>query len=198
MHPATYRAFLDEVEKIGQEKVAVDPITMAGLGAAGKIMATNALHRFGHKLPPVKWLAKEVAGVGARTAMQGKPMMSAPIRHALAIGVDPKLTSLYEHAHQIAQNAGKQGIGNLQALRSNLVNHPVVQGIPALSQAADVAKDIPLESKGLRKVVDYGFTPVSQVGQDIKNVAGRAASGVGSALKKMNPMKLLKKAPRPA
>lgn len=202
MHPATYKAFLDEVEKIAhKEKVAIDPMTLAGIGAAGKIMTTNALHRFGHHLPPLRRLAQEVAGVGARTAMQGKPMLSAPLRHAMAVGMDPKLVGLYETAHR-AGGAAK-GVGGLQQLGQHL---SAAKQIPELAHAAEFAKGIPLESKGLRKVVDYGFTPVSQVGKDLKGVAGRAAQGVGnaaksvgksvgSALSKANPMKLLKKTP---
>lgn len=196
MHPATYKAFFNELEK-----QAIDPMAMAGMVAGGKIMATNALNRFGHHLPPLRRLAQEVAGVGARTAMQGKPMLSAPLRHAMAVGLDPKLVGLYENAHNLT-NAARHS-APLQNAGQNMhldVGHLLSKAkqIPELAQAADFAKGIPLESKGIRKVVDYGFTPVSQVGRDIKGLAGRAASGVGSTLKKVNPMKLLKKTSVPA
>ena len=39
--------------------------------------------------------------------------------------------------------------------------------------AAKFVEGVPLESKGIRKVIDYGFTPVSQVAKDIKSGVGR-------------------------
>lgn len=144
----------------------MDPVELGGVLGMGKIMATNALNRFGHHIAPVRWLGREVAGIGARTAMQGKPMLSGPLRHAMAVGVDPKLTSLYENAHAIGRNAhnAEDVRGSISALRAL----PEAQNIPAVAQATDFASKIPLESTGVRKVIDYGFTPVSQVGQDIK------------------------------
>src|SRR3954470_24668694 len=99
-----FRAFFDELEKL-----AVDPVTAAGLMAAGKIGLTNAISRHAAKLPPIRWLGKEIAGVGLRTAAQGKPMLSKTLREAMAIGVDPKMVGLYEGAHQAGQLIGKGG-----------------------------------------------------------------------------------------
>lgn len=167
LHPATIRAFRDE-----SEKIAMDPLAMAGLVAGGKIMATNALTRFGMKVPAIRRMGQEVAGVGLRTAMQGKPMLSAPLRHTLAVGVDPKMVSLYEHAHDAGRAARQMGAqpAQVEAMRHMLAAHP------AAKQFSDMGKfvsGIPLHSTGLRKAVDYGFTPVKQVGRDIASGARR-------------------------
>lgn len=215
MDPVTERAFFDELEKIAaKEKEAIDlaslGMTVGGAFGAGKALGaigSNVLHRYGHHIPGMKGLGQEIAGVGARTAMQGKPMLSSPLRHALNVTTNPELVGAYEKAHGLARKAMAEGMHPAE-LQQQLAQHAakLKSYSPEAAQAAEFAKGVPLESKGLRKVVDYGFTPVSQVGQDIKNVAGRAASsvrgaagraasGVGSAIRKANPMKLLKKRP---
>jgi len=165
-----------------KKKLAIDPVAAAGAMAYGKVMLTNALNRYGHKIPAFRAVAREVAGVGARTAMQGKPMLHGATRAIGAIAGDPKLMSVYEGAHAAAARAKSQG-QNLSKLRDMAMESGIAKHYPEAKQYMDFAKDIPLESKGLRKVVDYGFTPVGQVAQDIKGVGQRAASSVGGAIR---------------
>lgn len=161
----TFKAFSDEMKKI-----AIDPMAAAGAMAAGKIMLSNTLGRHAASIRPLRWIGQEIAGVGARTAMQGKPMLSRPFREALATTVDPKLVGLYEHAHS-AGNMIKNhpgAVSNAQQVAQQIQQLPGAKNFPAVMRGADFVGNIPLESKGIRKVIDYGFTPVSQVGRDIK------------------------------
>lgn len=158
-------------------KVAIDPVTAAGMVAGGKIMASNLLSRHAASIRPLRWIGKEVAGVGARTAMQGKPMLSRPFREAASAVVDPKLVGLYENAHA----AGSLGAKNLQRAKDaarKVKEHLGDKGSPAVRRSVEFLDDVPLESKGVRKIVDYGFTPVSQVGRDIKELTGKAGRRV--------------------
>ena len=172
---ATVRGFADEVEKI-----AFDPLTMAVAGAGAKIMGTNAISRFADKIPPIRRLGQEIAGVGVRTAMQGKPMLSGPMRHALAIGLDPKAVSVYEGAHGVGNMLRQSGaaLGNVRQVTQGLMQHPVARQFP---NASKFISGVPLQSTGIRKAVDYGFTPVSQVGRDIvggaRNLGQRLVGG---------------------
>lgn len=152
-----------------RHKIALDPVTAAGTLAMGKIMLTNALGRHGMKLAPVRRLAQEVAGVGIRTAQQGKPMVGRGLREAAAIGIDPKLTSLYETAHHIGS---KLRPGQLVAQRDQAL-HSLTRHLPDATQHANFIRGIPLESRGVRKVVDYGFKPVGEVAQDIKGLLAK-------------------------
>jgi len=160
-------AFLDELQKIAsKQKVAIDPLTIAGATAGGKILLSNFLSRHGLKIPGVRHLVGEVMGVGYRTAKQGKPMLSKPFREALALGTDSNLVNAYEMAHGAGRASKALGGGVLGdvlrqaptlAAQSGMLPKPYVK----------LLSNIPTESKGLRKMVDYGFTPVGQVGSDI-------------------------------
>jgi hypothetical protein len=168
-------SFRDEIEKI-----AFDPVAAAGLMAAGKIMATNAISRHGASIPPVRWLAKEIAGVGARTALQGKPLLSRGLREAAAIGIDPKAVGLYEGAHAFAKRLGPDGF----KLTKGLLGTNEARAIPEMAHARSFLDAVPLESKGIRKAVDYGFTPVGQVARDIKDKAKGLGHKVRQSLTK--------------
>ena len=135
-----------------------NPIEAAGMVAAGKIMASNALHRFGEHIAPFRWLGKEIAGVGARTGMQGKPMLSKPFRNLAAVGLDPQLTSLYENAHRAGKLMGPETAQQLPSVLGQLQHHPALQEMVG-AKNLKMLHDVPLQSTGLRKVVDYGFTP---------------------------------------
>lgn len=212
------------VEKVAaqREKVAIDPVSLAGMIALGKIGLTNTFGRHAAKIPPLRWLGKEIAGVGARTGMQGRPMLSKPTRELTSFFMDPKLTGLYEDAHTLGRYAGpsgaealRQGANKLKGVKGlpspvadaakfvgERVHAPAagqaaaphvmdaakgalghLEGLPHMSkkvtEAAKFIESVPLESKGARKVVDYGFTPVKQVARDIgggiKSLARRAS-----------------------
>ena len=151
-----------------RNKVAIDPISLAGGITAAKIMATNALNRHGMKLAPIRRLGQEIAGVGVRTAQQGKPMLSRPLREAMAIGLDPKLTGLYETAHHVGTKVHPGQIPQLKQGLGELTRH-----MPDATQHAEFLKGIPLESKGWRKAVDYTFKPVGEVASDVKGLLTR-------------------------
>ncbi len=182
----TIRAFRDEMQKIA----ALDPMTAAGMVAGGKIMATNILSRHAPSIAPMRRIGQEIAGVGARTAMQGKPMLSRPFREAASAVVDPKLVGLYENAHGAATALGTHA--NPQAIRGiaeHIRQMPAAQNMPSVMRGADFASKIPLEHGpgvlgAVRKTVDYGFTPVSQVGRDIGGLAQRGAQAVSGGVQR--------------
>jgi hypothetical protein len=138
-------------------------------------------------------MGREIAGIGARTAMQGKPMLSAPLRHAASIIGDPTLVSLYENAHKAGTIIPKGTTASqVKGMIGQVTHNPDIAKIhPGLGKilsgpAAKFLDRVPLESKGVRKVIDYGFTPVGQVARDIKGGIGRVLpkGGVGGVLPK--------------
>lgn len=168
-------SFFDELEKI-----ALDPVTMAGTLAMGKIMATNAISRHAMKIAPIRRIGQEVAGVGFRTGMKGKPLLGKVTREAAAIGVDPKMTSLYEHAHQAGSALRGMPAQAAPVFQRQMMQHPLAQQFP---QAQQFFRGVPTTPGAgipgaIRRTVDYGFTPVRQVGSDINRMAGRAFSGL--------------------
>lgn len=171
MDETAKEAFFDELEKIAKSKTAI--MGMAGALAGGKIMLTNALHRYGHQIPGLRALPREVAGIGLRTAAQGKPMLGGLTRGAMAIMGDPQLASVYEAAHRAGSTFGPQG---LHAAKTMLQQHAHM--LPEAQSFTKFLGSIPIESKGIRKAIDYGFTPVSQVGQDIKSGLGKVVNKV--------------------
>jgi len=135
-------------------------------------MASNALHRFGANIAPFRWLGKEIAGVGARTGMQGKPMLSKPFRNLAAVGLDPQLTSLYENAHKAGRLMGPEAGAQLPSIVGQLQHNPAALEMLGAKNLR-LLHDVPLQSIGIRKAIDYGFTPVSQVASDIRHGVGR-------------------------
>lgn len=167
------KAFVDELRKIaGLKKEAIDPLTVAGITVAGKIGLSNFLTRHGTKLPPIRRLVQEIMGVGYRTARQGRPMLSRPTREALALGLDANLMNAYEMAHGAGSSLAPNFIRRAPELlaQTGMVPKPYVK----------LLSGIPTESTGLRKVVDYGFSPVGQVGHDIAGVAKDVGSGISN------------------
>lgn len=159
------------VQYIGSEKQAVDPVAVAGGIAAAKIMGANLLSRHGMALAPIRRIGQEVAGVGFRTAQQGKPMLSRPMRELISTTVDPKLVGAYETAHAVGSRVAPHQVAQVRQGLSAAAEHA-----PEVAKHVEFAKGIPLESKGIRRVVDYGFTPVGQVARDIGGAARRLVS----------------------
>lgn len=154
-------------------KLGIDPIEMGGLLAMGKIMTTNALNRWGMHFPPIRRIGQEIAGVGLRTAQQGKPMLSAPLRNIAAVAGDPKLVGLYETAHNIGSRI-KGVVGASTPLHEHHAQlNALEHAVPDSKEFAAFVRGIPTQSTGIRKAIDYGFTPVSQVGTDIRNQGRR-------------------------
>ncbi|CAB4131601.1 hypothetical protein UFOVP276_37 [uncultured Caudovirales phage] len=90
------------------------------------------------------------------------------------------MVSVYENAHRIGRVVPKGTTsGQVKELMGQLSHSPDVAGIyPGVGKllsgpAAKFIGGVPLESKGVRRVIDYGFTPVGQVAQDIKHGVGR-------------------------
>lgn len=162
----------DGEKKAELEKEAIDPVSLAGGLAGAKFLASNIMLRHGGKLGPIRRIGQELAGVGFRTAQQGKPMLSRPLREILA-STEPHLVKAYENAHA-AGRAIPATPGHVAAAKEGLQN--VAKHFPALSEGASFVQGIPTESTGLRRVVDYGFTPVGQVARDIGGLAKRVIS----------------------
>lgn len=168
-------AAFDAGARASLEKRAVDPATIAGLLAAGKIMGANAVSRHAHKIRPLRWLGKEIAGVGARTAAQGKPQLSRLTREALAIGVDPKVVGLYEGAYEGVKGVGanNKALRDLKLVIQSRRAEELSKRLPAIAQTREFLSKVPTESTGVRKGVDYLFSDVRDVGRDIRNLVRR-------------------------
>lgn len=147
---------------------------LAGLVVGGKILAHNALTRYADKLPPMRWLGQQFAGMGYRAGEQGRPMLPRPIREIGALMIDPHMVNAYEHGHA----AGQMGGAIPQAMHgvSDFINDPRVQEAikerPHLANAHSFLQGIPVESKGFAKAVDYMHSPGM--------AASEAASGLGA------------------
>jgi hypothetical protein len=146
------------------QKLSFDPMAVAGAMAGGKIMMSNLLTRHGMHIPAVRRVGQEIAGVGFRTAQQGKPMLSRPFREAASL-IEPHAVGLYEHAHQFGSAAA-----SAPATAKNWASR-LQQGADrrGAGMAQKFLSGVPTESKGWRKALDYGFTPVSQVGRDVSS-----------------------------
>lgn len=173
---------LDEIEKI-----ALDPAAIAAMAAGGKIIGANFLHRYGQNIPGVRQLGQGIAGIGLRTGMQGKPMLHPITRAVGGVLGDPSLMGAYEHSHQLGSTLGAEGITKAKQMIPMAKN----MGLHVNTKLID---GIRTDSTGIRKVMDYGFTPVSQVGRDIRtgvsNMAHRAASLIPKALKTNNSLQV--------
>jgi hypothetical protein len=53
-----------------------------------------------------------------------------------------------------------------------MANHPLAEKFPEIGRYAGELSKIPLESTGVRKAIDYGFTPVQQVAKDVRSGIG--------------------------
>lgn len=89
-------------------KLSVDPTEIAAILAAGKIMASNVLHRHASNTPGlgrfVKWVGREAGGYGYRNAARGRGMFSRPLRELVATVVDPDLVKAYEKGYASGRN----------------------------------------------------------------------------------------------
>ena len=151
------------------------------VGAKAGIMAHNQFLRHGHKIPGVQRLGQEIAGLGLRTGQQGKPMLSSPMRNALAT-FDNGMMTAYERGH--AAGAGTRGMSAVPG-QTQLAQRQVgeaARSLPGFQSTAKFIEGIPTESTGWRKALDYGFTPVSQVGRDIRNQGQRFMAGAKGIL----------------
>jgi hypothetical protein len=173
MRQPSLKAFSDELTKI-----AIDPVTAASLLAGTKIVGSNLIARHAHRLAPLRWLGREIAGVGLRTARQGKPMLSRPMREIMAATTDPKIVGLYENAHAVGRLSKGKNLKDAQEILTKIKKSGLTRDMPDVQKATEFLSKVPTESKGFRKVVDYGFTPVGQVGKDIKGLAGGVAKDI--------------------
>jgi len=165
-------SFADELEKLSAEEKEEEPGWMArhpGAVVGGKLLAANVVLRHGSKLPPVRWLGKEIAGVGARAGLAGKPMLNRPIREILALGIDPQMVSVYEGAHAAGRAARGRGVKNLKGVAGGVAAAAKSGGMPGVADAAKFISEVPLKSKGGRRVADAVLAPK----QSISNIAGR-------------------------
>lgn len=164
------RAFQDELELIHKEKVAIDPVTAASLGAGGKIMLANLLQRHGMKIPGVRRVIQrigaEAAGFGARAGAAGQPMISKPIRELVALGIDPHLVKAYEGAYQAGKTLGPMGLVRARGAAKGLQQE-------LRARAPDIAKAVEPELDIIRKVnlapsrADVLHMPVGEAAQAI-------------------------------
>ena len=137
--------------------------------ALGKTMFMNAITRNAKSIPGVAPLARGIAGMGYRAAQQGKPLGNKLVRGAASIMSDPKLVDLYEGGYMAGHHAGPEGkkfMRNLDDLRPYIGDKG--------NELLDLAGSIPTESTGIRRVLDAGATPVSQIPGHIRDAANRA------------------------
>jgi hypothetical protein len=162
---------------------------LAALMVGGKILAHNALTRYGDKLPPMRWLGQQFAGMGYRAGEQGRPMLSRPIREIGALAIDPHMVGAYEKGHAAGQVGGvvPQAMHHL----GDFVNDPRVQAAikdrPHMANVSSFIQGIPTESKGFAKAVDYMHSPgmaANAAGEGISNLAGKAVGGIKNMFSK--------------
>ena len=185
-----------------QQKHAIgitDPEVLGGLIMMWKI---NALHRLGHLLPGGGRLAQELLGLGARAGMRGRPLPSRAVRELIGIGYAPQTMTAFEKAHAAGSKFGprlkdmreglslvhEQGQQHAPTLfgtpktaptgRADRVKRvftdPFTDKTPDLGRVTELLSGVPLESTGARRALDYAFTPVSEVGKDLKGLYGKA------------------------
>ena len=99
-------------------------------------------------------------------------MLSRPMREVMSAVTAPSAVGLYEAAHGMGRTLGSHTPAAAQAI-GHIGSHPALAQAPGIQSALGMAGGIPLESKGVRKVIDYGFTPVSQVARDVKQGVGK-------------------------
>lgn len=166
-------AFLDELQKIADTD-GMSPAAAAGAAASGKILLSNFLSRHGLDLPPIRRLVEETMGTGYRTAMQGKPMLPWVVREALALTTDANLVRAYEMAYsagQAARSAGPEAVEVAPELARMAQQYGAEAGVP--KSLVKLLANIPMESTGARRVIDYALSPPSQIGRDILGAAKR-------------------------
>ena len=157
-------AFTDELEKIG-----IDPVSMAAMAAGAKILGHNAITRHGMKFKPFRRMTSEIIGAGARAGAAGKPQLSRPLREFLSLVTDPHMVSALERGHQVGTRLGPSRLQHAK----KLALHPELSKTLG-PNVADVIRNVPLKANTrARKALDYGFTPVRQVGKDIKDLLSR-------------------------
>jgi hypothetical protein len=160
MNKHQFKGFSDELQKI-----AVDPVTVAGLIAGGKMLGQNVMLRHGLKFAPARRLASEVMGAGVRSGAAGNPLPSRLAREAASLGFEPQLVGAFEKAHTMGRLGGVEGAGVAQ----RLARHPDVQMMLG-PYTGEVLRDVPMMADTpLRKAIDYGLKPVGEVGEDISN-----------------------------
>jgi hypothetical protein len=185
-----------------QQKHAIsitDPEVLGGLIMMWKI---NALQRLGHLIPGGNRMAQELLGLGARAGMRGRPLPSRALRELIGVGYAPQTMTAFERAHAVGSKFGPglkdapEALGLIHAqgqqhlpewfgtpatrpqgaadTAKRFFTDPFTDKTPALGQAMNLLKGVPLHSTGARKVLDYAFTPVSEVGRDLKGLYGKA------------------------
>ncbi len=154
---------------------------LAALMVGGKILAHNALTRYGDKLPPVRWLGQQFAGMGYRAGEQGRPMLPRPVRELGALVIDPHMVGAYERGHAAGQIGGvvPQAIHGV----SEFVNDPRVQEAikdrPHLANISSFLQGVPTESKGFANVVDHLHSPGMAVDKAVSGLGALGERAIG-------------------
>jgi len=179
-------SFLDELQKISQAKTAVDPASIAAFlaGAKATSLATNVLRRHGLKIPlvgrAIKRIGAGAVGVGARQGAMGYPMVSRPVREAVAL-LEPSLVKAYEAGHSLGAGLGPQKLVQAKNVAGRL-QQELAKRNPLLANEVKGFSDI-IEKANLRPAAsDILFSPV---GEAVRTIRGYrpAATNVRKALK---------------
>jgi hypothetical protein len=169
-------AFEDGVRD-GMAKTAIDPVTAGGLLLAGKQLAANVVSRHALKIPGARRVAQEVAGVGARAGLAGREMPGRWSRELAAATTSPAAVGLFEGAHATGKALRAQGrVGG--EIATQAMHSPLISKLgPDAVDAQRFVAGVPLESKGLRRAVDYTLKPVGEVASDISAGVKRKIRG---------------------
>jgi hypothetical protein len=172
-------SFVDELEKIHQEKVAIDPTSIAAFiaGAKATSLVTNVLRRHGTNIPlvnrAIKRIGAEAVGVGARQGAMGYPMLSRPVREAVAL-VEPSLVKAYEAGHAIGKGLGPQGLLKAKTVTGRL-QAELAKKNPALAKEFKGFSDIIEKARIAPTPADVLFAPV---GEATKTLSGYRPSSI--------------------
>lgn len=175
-------AFTDELIKLsaaqtpeGEGKSWAERHGNAAL--AGKVVAANMVFRHGAKLAPVRWVGKEIAGVGMRAGMAGKPMINRPTREIAALFVDPQAVGGYEAAHALGKKLQGKDPATLKNVTDKASHIAGLLGMDKAKGLSEWAAKIPLESTGARGVVDRVLQPaIPHTETAMKHVKALAAA----------------------
>lgn len=177
------RAFREELE--GILKVAIDPVTLMGMGAGAKIMASNILTRHGTRIPGVRRVIKRVGsealGLGARQGAAGTPMLSRPTREFIAAMVDPHLVKAYEAGHAAGKTLGPQGLRQARSATAAL-QQQLAKRAPHMAEGTKTYADIISGARLAPTRADALFAPIGDVWQSVKGLRS-SSSRMRQALK---------------
>jgi hypothetical protein len=167
-------AFLDELEKIAQEKVAIDPASIAAFiaGAKASSLVTNIVRAHGLKIPllnrVIKRVGAEAIGFGARQGAMGYPLLSRPTREAVRL-LEPSLVKAYEAGHAIGKGLGPQGLLKAKTVTGRL-QAELGKRNPALAKELKGFADVIEKARVGPTSADILFAPVGEAVKTLKEV----------------------------